>query len=108
MKRYEKYLLSEKAQISPYLNSMFKRTDTITKEEAEKLVKDLNKLTYNMVYIVSLDHTQDGIPLLKIRPSKSKDKATDQGVEQILNKNGFKKVSTLKIDGSPAITFNRK
>ena len=109
MKSYKKYLISEKAQISPYLSSMFKRTDEITKQEAEKLIKELNKLNNNMNYSLSLalEKSIQGKPLLHIKATKKED-VTEDGVEKALNNSGFKKIKTIKVDGNPAIVFTRK
>jgi hypothetical protein len=101
LEKMDLFLLSEgKAKISPYLKSIFNKQDMLSKEEAEAIQKDLNKIGSDAKFDISIAAPLGkGKPYVRITDFDDDPEEEAKKVSAVLTKNGFKVVKTEKGDG---------
>jgi formyltetrahydrofolate synthetase len=101
LEKIDLFLLSEgKANISPYLKSIYTKQDFLSKEGAEAIQKGLSKINTDAKFVITV-----GVPLGKGKPYvviKDFDEDPEseaKKVSAVLTKNGFTVVKSEKGDG---------
>jgi len=90
IKKMDMFMLNEaKTKITPYLNSIFSRQDKISKEQANTLSKELDKVKDNDIsYLITISNNGEKLPYIVIKGKGDQEVAADK-VKNVLSNNGW-------------------